>query len=433
MGKSSYTSFEDLDCWKTCRRLRLFVAKEIIPLLPKEERFGLKDQIIRAARSTTANIAEGYGRFHYMDNAKFCSNSRGSCWEVLDHLITAHDEGLISDEMLKKGRELVNTAVKLVNGYMNYLKRAGNKPTVREKPEEYLTTNFKMGFCLGPGSFGGSDEYAYIDDIEIIMHDIQVDTVIFNSNEITADEQQLQENNDRAETTGTWSYSCYYDATNLVEQLIDDEELGTNGSGTYTLGHVISERPGYPAYTFEVYPTSEETGYPLGIPATGTTMRDQYTYAGWSLIIIYVSPETTGHQLYLYDDLTFVGSGDDLELPITGFITPEEPEGSRLTCFVGEGDFRYTGDYIEINGNRLSDAVNPSTNVWNSYSNALDDPNQEGIDLDTFNVSNYIDPGDTSATVLLGSNTEIYNSVYIILSFRSITDIGGTVTYLIAE
>ena len=300
-------------------------------------------------------------------------------------------------------------------------------------PEEYLTTNFKMGFCLGPGSFGGSDEYAYIDDIEIIMHDIQVDTVIFNSNEITADEQQLQENNDRAETTGTWSYSCYYDATNLVEQLIDDEELGTNGSGTYTLGHVISERPGYPAYTFEVYPTSEETGYPLGIPATGTTMRDQYTYAGWSLIIIYVSPETTGHQLYLYDDLTFVGSGDDLELPITGFITPEEPEGSRLTCFVGEGDFRYTGDYIEINGNRLSDAVNPSTNVWNSYSNALDDPNQEGIDLDTFNVSNYIDPGDTSATVLLGSNTEIYNSVYIILSFRSITDIGGTVTYLIAE
>lgn len=141
MGKSSYTSFEDLECWKVCRRLRLFVVKEIVPLLPKEERFGLKNQIIRAARSTTANIAEGYGRFHYMDNAKFCSNSRGSCWEVLDHMITAHDEGLISDEMLKKGRELVNTAVKLVNGYMNYLKRAGNKPTVREKPEEYLTTN----------------------------------------------------------------------------------------------------------------------------------------------------------------------------------------------------------------------------------------------------------------------------------------------------
>ena len=78
-----------------------------------------------------------------MDNAKFCSNSRGSCLEVLDHLITAHDEGLIPDEMLKKGRELVNTAVKLVNGYMNYLKKAGNKSTVRENSEEYLTTDNK--------------------------------------------------------------------------------------------------------------------------------------------------------------------------------------------------------------------------------------------------------------------------------------------------
>ena len=143
MEKSSYTSFEDLECWKVCRRLRLFVVKEIVPLLPKEERFRLSDQIIRAARSTTANIAEGYGRFHYMDNAKFCSNSRGSCWEVLDHLITAYDEGLMPEEMLIKGRELVNTAVKLVNGYMNYLKKAGNKSTVRENPAEYLTTDNK--------------------------------------------------------------------------------------------------------------------------------------------------------------------------------------------------------------------------------------------------------------------------------------------------
>jgi len=140
MGKISYTSFEDLECWKVCRRLRLFVVKEIVPLLPKEERFRLSDQVIRAARSTTANIAEGYGRFHYLDNAKFCSNSRGSCWEVLDHLIAAHDEGLIPEKMLKKGRELVNTAVKLVNGYMNYLKKAGDKMAVRENPEEYLTT-----------------------------------------------------------------------------------------------------------------------------------------------------------------------------------------------------------------------------------------------------------------------------------------------------
>src|SRR5436853_4290523 len=69
-------SFEDLECWKACRILRRFVSQEVIPNLPKDERYRLGDQLLRAARSTTANIAEGYGRFHFFDNAKFCSNAR---------------------------------------------------------------------------------------------------------------------------------------------------------------------------------------------------------------------------------------------------------------------------------------------------------------------------------------------------------------------
>ena len=68
---TAISTFEDLQCWKDCRVLRLFVAKEVFPALPKDERYRLGDQLLRAARSTTANIAEGYGRFHYLDNAKF--------------------------------------------------------------------------------------------------------------------------------------------------------------------------------------------------------------------------------------------------------------------------------------------------------------------------------------------------------------------------
>jgi len=137
MNNKRIRTFEDLECWKACRDLRLFISKEVVPVLPKDERYRLGDQILRAARSATANIAEGYGRFHYLDNAKFCSNSRGSCWEVLDHLITAHDEDIISVELFQKGRELVNHAVKLINGYMSYLKRAGANTTVKEKLPPY--------------------------------------------------------------------------------------------------------------------------------------------------------------------------------------------------------------------------------------------------------------------------------------------------------
>ena len=137
MSNKRINTFEDLKCWQACRELRLFVAKKVVPAFPPDEKYRLGEQIIKAARSTTANLAEGYGRFHYMDNAKFCSNSRGSCWEVLDHLITANDESFISTDMLSEGRNLVNTSVKLINGYMNYLKRAGKEHAVHEDVSPY--------------------------------------------------------------------------------------------------------------------------------------------------------------------------------------------------------------------------------------------------------------------------------------------------------
>ena len=116
--------FRELKCWQACRKLRRFVSTQVIPKLPKEEKYHLVDQLVRAARSTTANIAEGYGRFHYLDNAKFCSNARGSAYEVLDHLQIAVDEELITEEQFKTGENLVWDAVKLTNGYMNNLKKA---------------------------------------------------------------------------------------------------------------------------------------------------------------------------------------------------------------------------------------------------------------------------------------------------------------------
>ena len=117
-------SFEDLECWKAGRELRLFVALRVLPALPREEKFRLGDQLLRSGRSITANIAEGYGRFHYLDNSKFCSNARGSCCEVLDHLIAANDECLVPEDLLLEGRAKFEITMKLLNGYMAYLKRA---------------------------------------------------------------------------------------------------------------------------------------------------------------------------------------------------------------------------------------------------------------------------------------------------------------------
>jgi four helix bundle protein len=122
MGDNSFKTFEDLQCWRACREVRLFII-DIVRSYPKEEKFSIVDNMKRAARSTTQNIAEGFGRFHYRENMQFCRISRGSLFELIDDLITSKDEGFISQEKYQRGREKISNALALLNGYINYLNR----------------------------------------------------------------------------------------------------------------------------------------------------------------------------------------------------------------------------------------------------------------------------------------------------------------------
>lgn len=134
---NSFRSFQELECWKSARTIRLFV-KEVTALLPKTEQFDLIDNMRRASRSCTRNIAEGYGRFHFQENIQFCRISRGSMTEVWDDLITCLDEKYISDEKFKEGIAHVQHGIKVLNGYILYLEKAKNKhkPGITKEPEE---------------------------------------------------------------------------------------------------------------------------------------------------------------------------------------------------------------------------------------------------------------------------------------------------------
>jgi len=82
------SSFQDLKCWKEAVKLRIML-RTVLQLLPSDEKYRLKDQIVRASRSVTNNIAEGFGRYHYLENVQFCRQSRGSLSELEDHLLIA--------------------------------------------------------------------------------------------------------------------------------------------------------------------------------------------------------------------------------------------------------------------------------------------------------------------------------------------------------
>ncbi len=78
--------------------------KEIVTIantFPKEEKFLLPAQIKDSARSISANIAEGYGSYHYQEAIQFCRISRCSLLETYDYLTSALDENYITEVLFQ--------------------------------------------------------------------------------------------------------------------------------------------------------------------------------------------------------------------------------------------------------------------------------------------------------------------------------------------
>ena len=330
-------------------------------------------------------------------------------------------------------------------------------------PVEYITDSFKFRLYLY--GFADSGEYCYIDDIAIteqssglkyplndsaenvraLVEDIaRVNCVDFNDTEIVADDWHILETMDLPGDDTyhrRWSYSAFYDATDLVLGWIDNEEIAENGAGQYTVGHVIHANEENPDFSESLYP-SGDTGYPLATPAQYPyPSRHQFCYGGWSVILVYSSTSTEGRQIYLFDNYLIEGWHNDPDFDgdgnpggvITGFLIPEdiaeEGEAAKLTVFVGDGDNGMTGDRIKVNDVSLWNSASPSYNVWNSDSPGLSVP---GVDIDTFEVTYpTLGPGDTTADINLPTDSDGFIIVYIILSFRSDITTGGAISYLL--
>jgi four helix bundle protein len=109
--------FTDLVAWKLARELRCFVY-DLSERFPAEERHVLTAQIRRAAISITANLAEGYGRYSYQENSQFSRHSRGSAYEVRDHLTTALDRSYVPKELWERADGLARRVIQVLNGYI---------------------------------------------------------------------------------------------------------------------------------------------------------------------------------------------------------------------------------------------------------------------------------------------------------------------------
>lgn len=111
--------YTDLDVWKESRKL----VKRIYDLtnsFPKEETYGLSNQIRRCAVSIPSNIAEGCGRNHTNDSIQFFYISRGSLYELETQLFLSYDLNYINEATLNSTLESIITCKKLLNGFIKY-------------------------------------------------------------------------------------------------------------------------------------------------------------------------------------------------------------------------------------------------------------------------------------------------------------------------
>jgi four helix bundle protein len=108
--------------------------------LPDFERYELGRQIRRAAVSLTNNIAEGHGRYHYLDEIKFQVQSRGSLVELLDDLNVCQDEDYLSVAEIVELKKQAKEVQCLINGYIRFLRsrKSGASLAVRESDDEGL-------------------------------------------------------------------------------------------------------------------------------------------------------------------------------------------------------------------------------------------------------------------------------------------------------
>ena len=143
-GKEGKKGFEDLKCYQLALDV-MINAHQAASVLPSDEKYDLVQQMRRASKSIPANIAEGYGRFHFLDTLPFYAIARGSLNETLSHFIIANELGYIDPAFFTQVYELIREAEITLNGLMNYVRRQKQgqdiygEQVVREEFDEYVT------------------------------------------------------------------------------------------------------------------------------------------------------------------------------------------------------------------------------------------------------------------------------------------------------
>lgn len=162
-------------------------------------------------------------------------------------------------------------------------------------------------------------------------------------------------------------FSAFKDITSLVQ---------STGNGIYTLSNLDIS-------AFELLHYSRKTNF-----------------AGWAILIVYENPNLTLNQLNIYDGLQ--GVPDALQINLTNLFVLNNTN-AKAGFIAWEGDSQLPTETFTVNGTVISNPFNPINNVFNS-TNSVSGSNQlYNMDLDIYEIDDYVEIGDTSASIALTS------------------------------
>ncbi len=162
-------------------------------------------------------------------------------------------------------------------------------------------------------------------------------------------------------------FSAFKDVTNLIQ---------STGNGDYSLSDLDIS-------TFEPLHLTRRTNF-----------------AGWAIVIVYREDTLPINQINVYDGLQ--GVPDDLAITLNS-INVIDSIDAKVGFVAWEGDSLLATEEFRINGNLLSNTLNPVDNVFNSTSTITNSTILNNMDLDIYDIQNNIQVGDISAQITLTS------------------------------
>lgn len=177
------------------------------------------------------------------------------------------------------------------------------------------------------------------------------------------------------------------------------EQIKTTGNGTYTLS---------------------DLDLTLVIPAYCSPPGSGTNFGGWAVTVVYEDANLPSNQVNVFDGLDSVSqSNKTLEITLNNLMVLDTA-GAKIGFLAWEGDRGLAvNETLRINGNILSNLpLNPPDNAFNGTNSFTGSDVLYNMDIDVYPISNFINPGDTSATIQLTSGQDfvMINNIITVLN-----------------